>query len=491
MLRFETQKTGEVEITHRNEVVSSYPTYSNVIKEPITHFPTGHYVSLVSAYTPLKYSDFGQFSINYGEHPLVKDDCSIPIRSFTDLISRFNTNSSELTITPEGKIKISFLKPDEEEERPEQLNLILSASAAWFLGFKQMKTVFTQVEDNNRKFSVYSDFAYPPASIRYLQVICKNACGTTDSNMTMPTTMGIMHVTDHLSLINPHIAVNHRIEKGRIIDIEILDQDNHPFIWAPVYLELFVSESAEHEKKQGFFRFEKSHAVHLHAPIKMISLPNVFAAEPAYVLNLSIIGRVSYGIGEIVRLFRPQDDEFCKKFIGTVLTRNAVLAIFARINQYFKDELGPVCHMDFSNIDLIKAKIVKNTIYVWSERGRLEMNDFLKIFVERGGDLREEVTVEPYQTRIFNIEPDLLYADNARLNIYCKEYHDRFPIAVARRINDYYQIVNRAFWSWHEFEKATNILHFRVDRIIMYPDGSVSHEPWPVDKELLLQLFYK
>ena len=418
-------------------------------------------------------------------------DSTIPIKSLNDLISRFTTNSTKLEIANDGRIKIIFIKADGNVIEPTTFKLVLSAITAWFLGFKETTKQFTHLENDNKHIVLYSDLKYPPATIRYLQVICKNACGTTDSNMTMPTTMGIMHVTDHLSLINPHIAVNHRIEKGRIIDIEILDQDNRPFIWAPVYLELFVSESAEHEKKQGFFRFEKSHAVHLHTPVKMISLPNVFAAEPAYTLNYLIVGKTTFKIGIREIEFKPQDDEYCKQFVGTVLTRNAVLKIFKRINDAYKEAFSNAINMDFSNTDLIEVKIDKNDIQIKVNIGIFKMNDFLRIFVKPGGNLIAQYVIEYGTPRTFTVDPSIWYNDNARLNIYCKEYHERLPIAVARRINDYYQIVNRAFWSWHEFEKATNTLHFRVDRIIMYPDGSVSHEPWPVDKELLLQLFYK
>ena len=129
----------------------------------------------------------------------------------------------------DGRIKIIFIKADGNVIEPTTFKLVLSAITAWFLGFKETTKQFTHLENDNKHIVLYSDLKYPPATIRYLQVICKNACGTTDSNMTMPTTMGIMHVTDHLSLINPHIAVNHRIEKGRIIDIEILRIIDHSY----------------------------------------------------------------------------------------------------------------------------------------------------------------------------------------------------------------------------------------------------------------------
>ena len=333
MLRLETKKTGENNVSNDHEVAAIFPTYSNVIKEPITHFPTGHYVSLVSAYTPLKFNDVGQFSIKLGAVPLVNYDGTDVIKGVDDLLSRFSTNKSKAEITKNGFVKINLFAPDPDTSSNYTLNL--SPSAAWYLGFQNKTNIFKKIEQG--VWCVCGEISHPPATIRYLQVICKNACGTTDSNMTMPTTMGIMHVTDHLSLINPHIAVNHRIEKGRIIDIEILDQDNRPFIWAPVYLELFVSESAEHEKKQGFFRFEKSHAVHLHAPVKMISIPNVFATEHLHTIKLMPAGTVTLTLGDKREHFFPDNDPYCKSLVGSVLTRNVVLKIFQRIDARFRE----------------------------------------------------------------------------------------------------------------------------------------------------------
>lgn len=492
MLRFETQKTGEVEIIHNGEVMATYPTYANTIKEPITHFPTGHYVSLVSAYTPLKYNDVGQFSIMVGEHCFVKHDGGLPIKSFNDLVDRISTNMSKLEVADNGKIKITLIIPNgEEQAEPQRFKLVLSVSAAWFLGFKNTTTRFTHMEDNYKRYIVYSDFKYPPATIRYLQVICKNACGTTDSNMTMPTTMGIMHVTDDLTLINPHIAVNHRIEKGRIIDIEILDQNDQPFTWGPVYLELFVSEGAEHEKKQGFFRFEKSHAVHLHAPVKMISVPNVFAVEPARILNCFTVSCAQLIMGVNVKTFMPKDDEYCKKLEGLALTRSTVIKIFERMNDFFKKAYKNIIKADPSTYDFFKASIDQTGIHIKVYIGTLKMNDILQIYKDQNVDQFKDYVASRHETITFRVDPNYWHNDDARLNIYCKEYHDRIPVAVARRIDNYYQIVNRVFWAWHEFEKAANELHFRVDRVITYPDGSVSCEPWPANKELLLQLFYK
>lgn len=486
MLRLETKKIGENNVSNDHEVAAIFPTYSNVIKEPIVHFPTGHYVSLVSAYTPLKFNDVGQFSIKLGAVPLVNYDGTDVIKGVDDLLSRFTTNKSKAEITRNGFVKIKLFAPDPDTESNYTLNL--SPSAAWYLGFQNKTNVFKKIESGI--WAVCGEVAHPPATIRYLQVICKNACGTTDSNMTMPTTMGIMHVTDDLTLINPHIAVNHRIEKGRVIDIEILDQDDHPFRWAPVYLELFVSESAEHEKRQGFFRFEKSHAVHLHAPVKMISIPNVFAAEQLHTIKLMPAATVSLTLGDKTEHFFPANDAYCKSLVGTVLTRNAVLKVFQHIDAHFRKVFKKLLPHNY-DLTFIDAAIIHNALLIRSYLGIFEMNDFMHIIDAKSDNLFKKFTIMPREVGIYHIDPNVWYNDNARLHIYCKEYHDRIPVAVARRIRNYYQIVNRVFWAWHEFEKAANELHFRVERVITYPDGTVAVDEWPADKELLLQLFYK
>lgn len=484
MLRLETKNVSKAQITGQQNDVTLFPRYSNVIRETLSHFPTGHCVSLVSAYTPLKYSDVGQFTIKSNDIPIVTNDVSQPIKSIDDLLSRFVTNISKVETAPDGRLKFTVVDL-QNQNNPDAFTLNLSATAAWFLGFHR-KTNHVAAANSPGVYVLFSDEQHPLASVRYLQVMCRNACGTSDSNMTMPTCLGIMHVTDDLTLINPHIAVNHRINEGRVIDIEILDQDNHPFQWAPVYLELFVSEKAEHEKRQGFFRLEKSGLVHLHAPVKLISVPDLFATETPHIIKLQTAGYVSLTIGTKSIFYHPDRRTFCQQFVGTVLSRTAVVQIFEDINEFFTVQLKPYLGNKPINHKLVAASIENNNIRFDVLIGTLHMTDFLNIF---GEDPHKVYIVNMNRAQTFPVDPGKWYNEDSRVYLYCTEFHDRFP--VARRLGGYYQIINRAFWAWHELEKASNELHFRAERVIAYPDGSTFRGPWPAGKELLLQLFYK
>ena len=493
MLRLETKQTQVNAISDNDNKTCSYPLYQNTIKETLSHFPTGHYISLVSAYTPLKYENIGQFSVTYNDITIFSYDGNFTIKNFKELVNIFKTKLTSLSLTDNGHIKIVFASEDDNPDVAKRCSLNLSTTAAWCLGFKNKKNPFSL---EGTSTVLLSDYKYPPATIDYLQIICKNLCGTSDSNMTMPTCLGIMHVTDKLSLINPHIAVNHRINEGRVIDIEILDQNNNPFVWGPVYLELFVSEAAEHEKKQGFFRLEKPDAIHLHAPIKMISIPNAFAFEGLYTVKILVEASLTYSVEKdngrkYSNSFHPSRDPFCQQLIGSILTRSALIGIFDRIHDSIKEKLAPKLKVDSKDLKLFTVRIDNDTIIIETTIGTLVMNDFLQCFYNNDSkNLYEEHTFKPDTSTVIKLKPNILYNEDARLNIYCKEYHNRYPVAVARRIDNYYQIVNQMFWSWHELQKPTNELHFRIEKIVAYPDGTRSKSEW-TDDAFIVQLFYK
>ena len=489
MLRLKTKNISKAQITGQLNDVTLFPRYSNVIRETLSHFPTGHCVSLVSAYTPLKYNDVGQFTIKNNDIPVVVNDVNRPIKSIDDLLSRFITNISKVETAPDGRLKFTVVDL-QNQNNPDAFTLNLSATAAWFLGFHKKKNHFTTANSPG-EYVLFSDEQHPLASVRYLQVICHNVCGTNDSNITMSTCLGIMHVTDDLTLINPHIAVNHRINEGRVISIEILDQDNQPFHWAPVYLELFVSEKAEHEKRQGFFRLEKSGVVHLHAPIKLISVPDLFATETPFIIKLQTAGYVSLTLGTKTIFYHPDRQFFCQQFAGTALTRTAIVQIFDNINDFFTMQLKPYLGNQPINHKLVSASIENDSIRFEVLIGTLHMTDFLNLFNVLGEDPHKVYIVNMDNAQSFPVDPDKWYNEDSRIYLYCTEFHDRYPVAVARRLGGYYQIINRVFWAWHELEKANNELHFRAERVIAYPDGSTFRGPWPSDKELLFQLFYK
>ena len=104
MLRLETKNISKAQITGQQNDVTLFPRYSNVIRETLSHFPTGHCVSLVSAYTPLKYNDVGQFTIKNNDIPVVANDVNRPIKSIDDLLSRFITNISKVETASDGRL---------------------------------------------------------------------------------------------------------------------------------------------------------------------------------------------------------------------------------------------------------------------------------------------------------------------------------------------------------------------------------------------------
>lgn len=477
MLRLETKYNPDRDPRHGS--------YDNKIHEILTHFPTGHYISLVSAYSPISVFDrMGSFFIKNvtTQTMLFEYDGSVPFRNVHDMIARCNNDPVIMHVKDNKQIQFDLALITND-----QIELHLSPGAAWCLGFKELSYTFPP--DGQLVAPLIGEVSNPPVLLEYLQIICRNVRGTSDSNMTMPSCLGIMHITDNFTLTNPHIAVNHRINEGRVIDIEILDQDNQPFHWAPVYLELFVTEKAEHEKKRAFFRLEKSGVVHLHAPIKLISIPELFFSLPLFVFEFAAKTSFSIHCANLNKTFSitPSQDPFFLALRGKAITKNAMLSIFTYLNNSFLKQYNGPAKPDY----LIKVELKGDTLVINTTATRFVFEKTL--FITWGLQESGSFVTKPTTPTAITLPPHLWYNNDTRIHLYCKEFHNRYPVAVARRFGSLFRIINRNFWTWHEFLKPTNELHFRGDLVIVQQDGSISNKPLPDawTDLVLFQLFYK
>ncbi|EFO61790.1 Hypothetical protein GLP15_2182 [Giardia lamblia P15] len=494
MLRLETKQNNYNKLTIENDIEIEYSVYDHKIREVLSHYPTGHYMSLISAYSSISvFDNIGSFSIIKATgDKLLHYDGSIPFKNLGDLQIRCSNKYVFTQITPQGQIEFKLLLP----ERQATYILNLSLSAAWSFGFAKTQYTFDKPTVGNRvQPTIRSDHKHIPITLQYLQIICKNVCGTNDSNMTMPTCLGIMHITNNFTLINPHIAINHRINEGRIIDIEILDQDNNPFIWKPVYLEFLVTESPEHEKRQGFFRLEKPYVVHLHEAAKMISIPEFFFYVPTYAfyfgegasIQFENFSGAPFHITD--KTINPYQDAFLQTINGKIITRETVLFIVSYLNGYIRENTlydGPkpkeFLSAWFEKNELVLTTIMDGVTITSDILGIRRPDPDSKILILKRNELRVQ-----YPSNIW-------YNKDSRINIYCREYHNRYPIVTVRRIDGYYQIINPVYWVWHELNKPTNELTFRAEEIITDPYGKTTTQPLEVDKDLLkpiFKLFYK
>ena len=491
MLRLETKLTERKDIDDVDSIAFSIGLYDNKIREVLTHFPTGHYMSLVSAYSPISVFDHvGSFFIrnvnlqsNWFDY-----DGAVPFRNIHDLMSRCTNEYFAISTTEDKRIQF-FLK----KHTKHLIELHLSPSAAWYFGFNKVLYEFPQQDQAGQICAVTGENVNPPIYLEFLQIICRNACGTSDSNMTIPTCLGIMHITDSFTLTDPHIAVNHRINEGRIIDIEILDQDNQPFRWAPVYLELFVSEKADHEKKRGFFRLENAGVVHLHTPIKLISVPELFFAFPVFSFDFANTAHFNATIhepayGTQFASITPSKDPFFINLRGKAITKKALIDIFRYVDKTFIQKFNfngpkPDC--------LIQTELKGDTLKITTAAALLHFDKTL--FVTWGIDTGGFFNISPTSPLSLSLPPHLWYNNDTRILLYCREFHNRYPVAVARRFGSFFRIINRNFWTWHELPKPTNELHFHADLVIIQQDGSISkthmNERWI--RMMIFQLFYK
>ena len=481
MLRLETK------YNHNRDIRTGL--YDNKIREILTHFPTGHYMSLVSAYSPISVFDrMGSFFIKNvtTQTMLFEYDGSVPFRNVHDMLARCNSDLVIMQVKDNKQILFDLIMITND-----QIELHLSPGAAWCLGFKELSYTFPP--NGQLVAPLIGEVSNPPVLLEYLQIICRNVRGTGDSNMTIPTCLGIMHITDNFTLTNPHIAVNHRINEGRVIDIEILDQDNQPFRWAPVYLELFVSEKADHEKKRGFFRLESAGIVHLHAPVKLISVPELFFTFPVF--SFDFRDRTFFtasihdpGFGPQFITVMPSVDPFFIKLRGKAITKKALLDVFSYLDRTFIQKFnfnGP------KPDHLIRVELKEDTLTITTTAMIFifDKSLFITWNIDEGGSFE----IYPNRPLTLNLPPHLWYNNDTRILLYCREFHNRLPVAVARRFGSFFRIINRNFWTWHGLPKPTNELHFRADLVIVQSDGTatVKHMDESWTKLMIFQLFYK
>lgn len=486
MLRFQTKPSGSYKINEGKTGEVEQLLYNNRIKEPIAHLPRGGYISLISAYTPLRpFYNLGQIrvsqvagnaSISTKQSLLFFDNESV--NNIIELIPRLNNKDVSITFDAETGFAVSATST--LPYSPPKFELALSHSAAFWLGFKN--TVYTFAENE----VVRSENFPPPITAASLQILCHNICGNADSNMTFPETIGIMHLVNNLSIVNPHIAVNHRIERGRVIDIEILDQNNRPFRWAPVYLEFFVSDGAEHEKRQGFFRIEPHQPIVFNEGLRRLSVVDIYA--PSFLTKFfnknSMVVKI-YGTRAGRPYMRREILEPMTSYDNTVLTRASVAALIMDLNQKIQEKTN---QLD----TYIRARFHKGVLELQTEFKQIVLEKSFFNLLALNVAENEEIVVRSNSITRLTLNPSMFYNEDEMIEIYCSEFHTRTPLAVGRRIDNAFRLINRNFWAWSELEKTTNVLTFFYRVITHFNDGEeIVSNRLPPSSDLIIKLFYK
>lgn len=487
MLRLETKISGKRTIkrsyvkedgTVQTSVTTDIPTYDNRIKETLAFMPRNHYLTLVSVHVPFSpFENIGdiKFYLKDREWELKSSYENQKISSVQDLIDHlyFMTFHAEIIDN-----RFCFVIHDDVPSsmpHAKEFKIEMSAQAAWLLGFSQ--TCYAGEIGQ----TIRADHKNPPIFTRYLQILCHNVGGSRDSNMTFPEAIAIYPLVSPDSMYTPNVVINNRLEKGKVLDIEILDQDNRPFVHAPVYLEFYVSDEAEHEKKQGFFRFEKDTKLILAEPVTKISIPYIYAFSR---LQIPVKWFV-------VWMFCKTDSRDLYLNVGhslfrhCILTRSAILQNIVSWNRHITNQLPN------SNL-YIKPHFENNILILETNFKEITLQrTYINEIAKKPKD-KKQITFSYNRSARIEIRPECLYTQDQRLLIFCKEYNDAEPIAVARRNMSTFRIINPNFWSWHELEKPTKTLTFHYQLISNHGDGLITTVSiLPGDSEIVTNLFYK
>lgn len=489
MLRLETKQSGTRIIKRTTDggregpqtiVETPIPTYANRIKETFAFLPRNHYITLLSIHVPFKPYNEGISLMYYLKvqgkwtkklHQELKE-----ISSPEDICDLF-THSSLCTKITNNRFQFeTTLDVAESSAGAVDFMIQLSPHTAWLLGFNQ--TLYR----NTLGTTITADIDRAPIFVRYLQILCHNIGGTRDSNMTFPEAIAIYPVVSPDTTFTPNVAVSHRLEKGKILNIEILDQDNQPFKWAPVYLEFYITEGSEHEKKQGFFRLDKTTKLILTEPVSRISIPYVHAYHRVFRLAQKLIFHI------ITKIRSSQPTIITLNFLdlrNCSLTRGTIIQIMVEINRsiYYKYQVPNL---------YLKARFDQNNLILSTNLESIKIeNSFLNDIAKHPSHRRLITITSANETRV-EIEPKYLFTKDQRLMIYCSEYSDVEPIAVCRHNKRTFRLLNPNFWNWFQLEKPTNSLTFRYRILSNYDDGlSNDQEILPPESDFLVNLFYK
>ena len=485
MLRLETKINDEILIERMSEqkdniltplLISKVPTYSNRIQETLAFMPRNHYLTLVSIHVPFRpLEDIGTIRFF-----LQKADGSWGLRALfetqklstpQDLIDYLKTQDIKLEIIDK---RFCFTITDNALPKL-HYKIELSARAAWSLGFEKTHYI-TQIG-----MKIFAERKNPPILTRYLQILCHNVGGTKHSNMTFPEAIAIYPLSARNLLYEPNIAINNRLEKGKVLDIEILDQDNQPFIHAPVYLEFYISEETEHEKKQGFFRLEKNTNIVLKEPISKLSIPYAIAFT-----RLKVPGD-GFSITLKVRSEKQEEKIYITRLTlkQSILTRDTILQDIISWNKYISQK--PSCSNGY-----IKPDFKDNILILTTNLEEVSFSDTYINIIAKQTDHQKEICFSKHNPIKIEIKPEYLYTQDQRLLIFCQEFSGVEPLAVARRKFANFEIINPNFWTWYKLEKPTNTLTFFYQLISNHGDGLITTvESLPDESDTIINLFYK
>mgnify|MGYP007043927709 CR=1 FL=1 len=489
MLRLETKQTGTRIIKRAVDggregpqtiVETETPLYANRIKETFAFLPRNHYITLLSVHVPFKpYQD--SISLIYYLKVQGKWTKKLHVElkelgSPEDICDLFVDTTLETRITNKRFQFVTSIPVSGSSAGADAFMIQLSPHTAWLLGFNQ--TVYRK----NLSEKITADIVRPPIFTRYLQILCHNVGGTRDSNMTFPEAIAIYPLVSSDTLFTPNVAVSHRLEKGKVLDIEILDQDNQPFKWAPVYLELYITEGSEHEKKQGFFRIDQTTTLVLAEPVSRISIPYVHAFHRIHLLakRLNFLVRAKVAGTQPTYLTANFSD-----LRNCSLTRGTLIQIIVEINKaiYYKYQINKL---------YLRAHFDQNVLVLSTNLESIDIaNSFLNDIAYLATHQHKIIITKGSETRV-EIKPEYLFTKDQRLLIFCKEFSDAEPIAVCRHNKRSFRLLNPHFWTWYQLEKPTNTLTFRYQIQSNYDDGLTNdQEILPKDSDFLVNLFYK
>ena len=456
---------------------------------------SGHFLSLVSCFVPsFRNEDMGWFEYKLtveqlpGIAPYKRYDLPIlrTLKEWAEYIKFLN-----LPFNFDINDNMTVIKAPQNAH----IQLTFSPRILWLLGINKPNQ-FT-LDPQQILFSS----TIPPLSVEMIKVLIDNCTPNAIASKDFSqNTLCVLDSSNNFKFFNPYVIIDHEIVSPTTMHLSFVDQRNRPFVFAPVHIELFLSPTSSHEKKQAFFRVGGDFSLTFPREVSQVSIADAFGGIPLLLINKRTMRaslKITKGPDEAVdeKVFDLLEHHRLLPLKNHVMTRHTwplVCSILSDEIQKYVSQRFPRDNVELKlqwnilaskkiNIKLVTNKSASRNNPDWWEfklelplclmppnhRIRREIRCILDTHINRGSD------------RSFAVghSQPILYSGDDVVSIRCDAIDFENALIVIRNDMGLLTMPNRFFWTWTKVSPPSKILDFTTIRTTIYQDGSEGTVP--------------
>lgn len=494
--------------------------YESMIEYEDRRIQAGHFLSLVSCYVP-NFKPVDAVWIEYEAKDAVpgcdkkkRIDLS-GYRTETEWRDEFETMTLPFRIT------IAMQKIVIHADRTE-LTLEFSPHAMWLAGFTGPRK-FTM-----RQNAVVASTLTPPIGISMIKVLIENCVPNAISSEEFPVnTLCVLDSSNNFKFFNPHVIIDHEIVSGVELRIWFVDELNCPFTSAPVHLELFISPTPQHEKKQAFFRVKRDFTVTFPHDISQVAIADAFGGLPMLPIKHSTALAILHVRCSDESKNRDRDINLIqhasvRPLKGHIMTRTSWDLVFRALveectayltNTYPNVQIGFTLASAYHKTGMIMLVLStsmnsnKKKTPWWTFTIELPLC-LMPPHPKQPSRRRLLTTIQsndddriPYaNSTLYEHPQSVLYSEDDVVSIFCRSLNPKEALMQARNDNCVLAPVNRHFWYWTDVHPPVKSLDFTFERTTIYQNNVETAVPLDLynlreklglDTGLIMRLIFK